>query len=96
MTNLILAPTRRYFGFGDKNDFCVLDGGRCLGRIFRPPQAPEDMPWFWTITDRWQQPSINNKGYSLTLEEAMAAFKAQWAPHLKKGLPTGKSAAHAR
>src|SRR5215467_13714795 len=41
MTNLILAPTRRYYGFGDKNDFCIPDGGRCIGRIFLSPQAPE-------------------------------------------------------
>ena len=38
---LFLASTKRYFGFGDKDDHVVLDGGRVIGRIFQPPQAPE-------------------------------------------------------
>ena len=45
-----LAHTKRYFGFGDKDDHVVLDGGRVIGRIFIAPQAPEKQPWFWTIT----------------------------------------------
>jgi hypothetical protein len=49
MVNLTLAPTRKYFRFGDQDDYVVLDGGRCIGRIFRSPQAPEDHPWFWTL-----------------------------------------------
>ena len=38
---LILASTKRYFGFGDKDNHVVLDGGRVIGRIFQQPQAPE-------------------------------------------------------
>ena len=33
MANLALSPTRKYFGFGDKDDYVVLDGGRVIGRI---------------------------------------------------------------
>jgi hypothetical protein len=33
MANLFLAPTTRYFGIGDSNDYVVLDGGRVIGRI---------------------------------------------------------------
>jgi len=39
MNNLILAPTCRYFGVGDKNDFTVLERGRCIGHIFLSRQA---------------------------------------------------------
>jgi hypothetical protein len=42
------------------------------------PQAPKDQPWFWTITALEQPPSIDNKGYSATREDAMADFKRQW------------------
>jgi hypothetical protein len=43
MTNLILSPTHKYFGIGDKDDYVVLDGGRVIGRIFLDPQAPEGL-----------------------------------------------------
>jgi hypothetical protein len=76
--SLTLAYTRKYFGFGNETDHVVLDGGRCVGRIFRSPQAPENQPWFWTITDLEKPASVHSRGYSASREDAMAAFKAQW------------------
>ena len=78
MNDFILAPARRYFGFGDKNDYVVLGSDRVIGRIFRPPQAPEGQPWFWTITAMEYPSSVYNKGYSVSREQAMADFKARW------------------
>jgi hypothetical protein len=75
---LSLARTERYFGFGDANDHVVLEGGRVIGRIFLSPQAPEGRSWFWTITAVEFPPSIHNRGYCATREQAMTEFKAQW------------------
>ena len=77
MPELTLARTYKYFGFGDDNDFVVLDGGRVIGRIFISPQAPTDQPWFWTISDPHIEPSTANRGYCATREQAMADFKAR-------------------
>jgi hypothetical protein len=78
MANLSLARTMRYFGIGDANDYVVLDGGRVIGHVMLHPQAPEGQPWFWTITAMEFPPSVYNKGYSPTREEAMTDFKARW------------------
>lgn len=77
MVELTLAKTSKYFNFGDENDYVVLDGARVVGRIVLVPQGPEGRPWFWTITDPDMKPSIDNRGYSGTREEAMADFKAR-------------------
>ena len=75
---LTLAPTKHHFGSGDQNDYCVIDGDRVIGRIFLPPRAPDDQPWFWMITAGEKATSIGSRGSSPTCEEAMAEFKAQW------------------
>jgi hypothetical protein len=83
MTNLLLSPTQKYFRFGDKNDYCVLEGGRVIGRIFLHPQAPGGRPSFWTITASDIPSSLDKRGYSATREQAMADFKARWMNSLR-------------
>ena len=78
MSDLRLAPTNRYFVFGGTDDYVVLDSERVIGRILIQPQAPEGQPWFWTITAADKTPSVYNKGYAATREQAMADFKARW------------------
>jgi hypothetical protein len=40
-------------------------------------QAPEGQPWFWTITARTPQSTVD-RGYAESREQAMADFKARW------------------
>src|SRR5689334_21537474 len=87
MTNLLLSPTQKHYRIGDKNDYVVVDGGRVIGGIFLNPQALEGRPWIWTITARDMPPSVYNKGYSATREEAMADFKARWTATLAVVIP---------
>jgi hypothetical protein len=57
----------------------VLKAGQSIGRIMRHPQAPSGQLWFWTITALEQPPSVYNRGYCATREEAMMDFKARLA-----------------
>jgi hypothetical protein len=67
--------------FGSASEFFVdevLDSyRRVVGRIMRHTQAPKDKPWFWSITAREISPSIYNRGYSATREQATANFKTR-------------------
>jgi hypothetical protein len=81
MSDLYLAPTNRYFGFGGTDDYVVLDGEGVIGRMVRLPNLPKGRPWFWAITAADKTPSVRNKGYADTREQAMADFKARWSGH---------------
>jgi hypothetical protein len=81
--NLVLVSARKSRGADhwDKDDYDVRLGngsGPVVGRITRQPQAPEAQPWFWTITVREQPPSVYNRGYAASREQAMRYFKARY------------------
>ena len=82
-TQLVLVSAResRVGDHWDKDDYDVRLGdasGPVVGRIMRHPQAPEEQPWFWTITAREQSPSVYNRGYAASREQAMRYFKARY------------------
>jgi hypothetical protein len=84
-TQLVLVPARKSRGADhwDKDDYDVRLGdgsGPVVGRIMRHPQAPEEQPWLWTITAREQMPSVYNRGYAASREQAMRYFKARYTP----------------
>src|SRR5512143_95806 len=80
-TKFVVVSARKSRGAGhwDKDDYNVRLGdgsGPVVGRIMRHPQAPEGQPWFWTVTAREQPPSVYNRGYAASREQAMRYFKA--------------------
>lgn len=76
---LVRASKSRGGDWWSPDDYDVRDKGeRVIGRIMLHPQAPKDQPWFWTITALEVTPSVYNKGYAESREQAMADFRAQW------------------
>jgi hypothetical protein len=78
MNSLILATGSHYGREWSGDDFVVLRDGEVVGRIMLHPQAPKEQRWFWTITSLEMPPSVYNRGYAATCEQAMADFKARW------------------
>jgi hypothetical protein len=76
MMSLILKRTN-ICGDRPPDDFEVFKAGRPIGRIMRHPQAPKEQPWFWTITALEQPPSVYNRGYCETRQQAMSDFRAR-------------------
>jgi hypothetical protein len=59
------------------DDYDVFDANQHVGRIILTTQAPQGMPWSWTITAR--PDSAQNRGFSVSLEQAMRELTARWA-----------------
>jgi hypothetical protein len=58
------------------DDYDVFDGSQHVGRIVLTTQAPQGMPWSWTITAR--PDSTQNRGFAVSLEQAMRELTARW------------------
>jgi len=71
-TNLPSKPADDYEVF-DKNR-------RAIGRIMRTAGMPAASPqWFWSFFRGHGPQAASDKGYAITREEAMTAFKSAWA-----------------
>lgn len=76
---VLIKASKSRGGVWSDDDYYVRDRAHnVVGRIMLHPQAPKDWPWFWTITAREISPSVHNRGYSTTREQAMTDFKARW------------------
>ena len=76
---LVRASKNRPEGKWADDDYDVLNAsGRVVGRIFRPPQAPDGQPWFWSLLRTPQR--ATDRGYATTRERAMLEFRAAWDP----------------
>jgi hypothetical protein len=58
------------------DDYCVVEDGQTIGRIYRSVGF-RDSEWFWS-TMRFPS-SGSQSGWAGSFEEAKAAFKAAWA-----------------
>jgi hypothetical protein len=78
------AGASRISGHRDEDDYDVLDGERGVGRIYRV-NANEEL-WFWGVAFGLTHRKCY--GYALSLDEAKAAFQAEYLEW--KGNPQGR------
>jgi hypothetical protein len=66
--------------FADSVDYCVIEGGQIIGRIYEDRQTLPELRWFWSITE-YVDPAlgITTNRRTPTLEEAKAQFKPSWS-----------------
>jgi hypothetical protein len=66
--------------YADKADYCVIEDGKVIGRIYEDLYTPPDVRWFWSITAFHVDPRLEiiTHGRVPTLDEAKAQFKSSW------------------
>jgi hypothetical protein len=69
------ANISRPGGSWSETDYDVFDGDRDVGRVYRVDDQPE--VWFWGVS--FQLTGRKSYGHAPTLDDAKAAFKAEYA-----------------
>ena len=67
--------SRKSSGWQDE-DYDVFDGERCVGRVYQVNDRPGRESWFWGVS--FQLTGRKSYGYAPSLDEAKAAFKAEY------------------
>ena len=75
------ASISRLSGTWSEHDYDVFDGDRDVGRIYQVDDRPSS-PWFWGVA--FQVTKRKSYGYATSLEDAKAAFKAEYQAWLTK------------
>jgi hypothetical protein len=76
------ANTSRISGSWQDEDYDVFDGDQDVGRIYRLDDRP-DSNWFWGVS--FQITKRKSYGYATSLEEAKAAFRAEYERWKRSG-----------
>jgi hypothetical protein len=75
-----LSPQAHTSSGNPADDYEVFDSNRrVVGALCFIRKQRKICRGFWTITAREIPPSVHNRGYSATREQAMADFKMRWA-----------------
>jgi hypothetical protein len=69
------ANSSRISGYWQDDDYDVCDGTRCVGRVDR---YGGNETWFWGLAFEYQRPARKSYGRTGSLEEAKAAFRAEY------------------
>jgi hypothetical protein len=70
------ANLSRRSGSWSEHDFDVFDGDRDVGRIYRVDAYGGNEKWFWGVS--FQVTGRKSYGHAPSLDEATAAFKAEY------------------
>jgi hypothetical protein len=54
-SNILIGNREASFGsncdLGEWADYCVIEDGQTIGRMYEVPHAPADYRWLWSITE---------------------------------------------
>jgi hypothetical protein len=70
------AKLARIGGNWQHEDYDVFDGDREIGRIYLVDGRDGNKTWFWGVS--FQVTKRKGYGYAMSLEEAKAAFRAEY------------------
>jgi hypothetical protein len=61
-------------------DYCVIEDGQIIGRIYEDQHTLPALRWFWSITE-YVDPAlpITRNGRAPSLQDAKARFKSSWS-----------------
>jgi hypothetical protein len=76
---LTLRPTglRTAAAFAHLADWCVIEDGEEIGRIYQVHAAPPDRAWLWSLYLMGAaRDHVTTSGHAATLDESKAQFRA--------------------
>jgi hypothetical protein len=66
--------------FADWADYCVIEDGKIIGRIYEDRHTLPVLRWFWSITEHVDPAlPIDRNGRAPSLADAKARFRASWS-----------------
>jgi hypothetical protein len=86
------ANVSRISGSWQHEDYDAFDGDRCIGRIYPIDRFGGNETWFWGVS--FQLTGRKSYGRAGSLEDAKAAFRAEYEAVMASGLSQARSHAN--